>query len=83
MSQGASSGPIPEGIDELIDARGLGVWHCARAVFIDRDKCWGYCVLERKTVLPSTEVLIYFSFPGMDSLPLTVFIIPLKAVLIT
>lgn len=45
---------------------------------MDRDKCWGYCVLESKTVLqPIHEVLISFSFPGIDSLLLTIFIIPL------
>lgn len=72
------------GIDELMDARGLGVWHCARGDFIDGDKCWTYCVLESKTVLPSMdEVLTYFSLTRIDSLRLTVFILPLKVVLIT
>lgn len=58
------------------------VWQCARGVFIDRDKCWGYCVLVSETLVQSIdEVLSYFSFTGIDSLLLTVFIIPLKAAL--
>lgn len=61
------------------------MWQCARGVFIDRNKCWGYCVLESQTVLQSIDkVLLNFSFTGIDSLLLsTVFIIPLTAALIT
>lgn len=83
MSQ-LRSADIPEGIDELLDARGLGVWQRARGVFIDPDKCWGYYVLESKIVLQSIdEVALCFSITGIDSLLLTVFIVPLVAVPIT
>lgn len=55
------------------------MWQC---VFIDRDKCWGDCVLVSETLLQSAdEVLTSFSLTGIDSLPPTVFIIPLRAAL--